>query len=795
MRRERQNLFFVYLFRHKAKPKNIVPIFGIFLFFSLVVPTQAIIIAPTATVGGTVRDAVTNQTIPGARLMVVETFTNPDCVAEFGENKCFDNHYIFNETTTNSSGYYNFVVDACGMSSLLVVVKEGYATFTQNQNFACWSSQVKNILLAPDNPALPEPVIIIPGIMASWNRNLLDKNSEQADEWVLDPHFHTYDQLIADLQTHGGYVLDQDLFTLPYDWRKNNEFTAQLLQEKIQDIKNQTGASKVDIVAHSMGGLVARYYIESDLYQDDIDQLIFIATPQRGAPKAYLAWEGGFLGTSMVSDFVKEILVAKIAKTDGYCDSLLNRNECVYNYVRGYPVASLQQLLPDTDYLQSALGNELFLYPSGYPTNDFLENLNNQENLTKLYNSGIEISTIYNSTPQSTVTGIKVIERDSGQIPFWEYGYPHGFTSFFRNNGIIKNNGDGTVPANSSIYLNSTRNISKLNTDHANIVGVASQNIIEILKGEFIDIQVIDQPDEYVIIQVHSPINTQIKTPQGKIVGQDFASGVDVNEVEGAYYSGSEATNEYIVLPLVETGEYNVSLQGTDNGEYDIELFLTDDQGIKIQSFFGQIAPEVVVDLKFQINEQEISEILPVDQTDPVITITSPEAKEYEHHLLVPIQYLATDDSGQIATSTIWLDSEEYGGENIDLFVWELGEHKLVVKSSDWSGNSAEQEVVFTVIATITSLRSDINRLYDEGEIKNQKTKQQLLTDNEVLQKLLQFYKPYLAPKHPFFGIVIDKIIGEVITKRLSKYLRQGYISFKAHQILKTQMIYIIKNY
>ncbi len=796
MRREKKNIFFLLTTLIGSSRRLFIPItIGIFLFFVFILPVQAIIIAPTATVGGTVRDANTNQTIPGARLMVVETFTDPNCVAEFGENKCFDNHYIFNETTTNSSGSYNFIVDACGMSSLLVIVKEGYQNFSQPNSFACWSSQVKNILLTPDNPVLPEPVIIIPGIMASWNRYLLDKNLEYADEWVLDPHFHTYDQLISDLQTYGGYVLGQTLFTFPYDWRKNNEFTAQLLRSRIQDIKAQTGASKVDIVAHSMGGLIVRYYIESELYQDDIDQLIFIATPQRGAPKAYLAWEGGFLGTSIVSDFLLEVLIAKIAKTDGFCDSVITRNTCVYNYIRNYPVATVKQLLPDNAYLESALTSELLLYPDNHPNNDFLEFLNNQESLAKLYDSGIEISTIYNSTPNSTVAGIKVIDREAGQVPFWEYGYPHGFTSLLRNNGIIKGNGDGTVTIDSSIYLDSTRNISKLSTNHSKIVSLSAKNVIEILKGEFIDIQVIDQPDEYVIIQVHSPINAQIATPQGKIVGQDFASGVDVNEVEGAYYSGSGATNEYIVLPLVETGEYEVSLQGTGSGEYKVEIILADEQGISSKAFSGQIAPEVVIDLKFQINEQEIGEILPVDKTDPVITITSPEVKEYEHHLLVPIQYLATDDSGQITTSTIWFDSEEYGGENIDLFVWELGEHKLVVKSSDWSGNSAEQEVVFTVIATITSLRSDINRLYDEGEIKNQKTKQQLLTDTEVLQKLLQFYKPYLASKHPFFGMVIDKIIGEVISKRLSKYLRQGYISVKTHQILKTQMIYIIKHY
>lgn len=795
MRRERQNLFFC-LFRNFAKAKMLVPIvIGIFLFFSLIIPSQAIIIVPSAMITGIIRDAVSNEVIAEARVLAVETNIYPDCMVEYGEDKCFDNHYIFNQTQTNSEGSYNFTIDACGLPLLLVVEKEGYLTFQQSQYFNCWSTQVINITLTPDSPTGPEPVIIIPGIMASWNRNLLDKNLEYVDQWELDPHFHTYDQLISDLQTYGEYILGESLFTFPYDWRKNNEFTAQLLKAEIKNIKNQTGAEKVDLIAHSMGGLVARYYIESNLYQNDVDQLIFIATPQRGAPKAYLAWEGGYLGTNMVSDFVKELLVAKIAKTDGYCDSMLNRNKCVYNYVRGYPVASLQQLLPDTDYLQSALNNEPFLYPSGYPVNDFLENLNKQQNLTKLYNAGIEISTIYNSTPQSTVTGIKVIERDSGQMPFWEHGYPYGFTSLMRLNGVILSDGDYTVPYESSIFIQSERLIPKLNTNHRKIVSLSAKNIIEILKDKFIDIQVIDQPDKYVIIQVHSPVNARVKTPTGSRVGFDFTTGLDVNEVVGAYYSGSGADNEYIILPLAEVGEYEIGLVGTGIGEYEIEVMLADDQGISNQKFSGQIAPEIFVDLKFQINEENLSEILPIDEQLPEVTITSPEREEYEHHLLVPIQYLAIDNSGQIATTSIKLDDEQYSGENIDMFTLDLGEHKLTVKVNDWSGNTTEQEVVFQVIATMNSLRSDINRLYDEGEIKNSKTKKQLLSDVDYLQKILNFYKPFFVAKHLIVEVIIDRIVGELITKRLGFYLRQGNISLDAYNILKQQIIYIINHY
>ena len=58
------------------------------------------------------------------------------------------------------------------------------------------------------------------------------------------------------------------------------------LRDAIQRVKQQTGALKVTVVAHSMGGLVARFYIKSDLYRNDIDKLITLGTPNEGAPIA-----------------------------------------------------------------------------------------------------------------------------------------------------------------------------------------------------------------------------------------------------------------------------------------------------------------------------------------------------------------------------------------------------------------------------------------------------------------------------------------------------------------------------
>ena len=51
----------------------------------------------------------------------------------------------------------------------------------------------------------------------------------------------------------------------------------------ISQKKKETGAKKVDIVAHSMGGLIARTYIETLNYGENVDRLIMIGTPNYGS--------------------------------------------------------------------------------------------------------------------------------------------------------------------------------------------------------------------------------------------------------------------------------------------------------------------------------------------------------------------------------------------------------------------------------------------------------------------------------------------------------------------------------
>ena len=53
------------------------------------------------------------------------------------------------------------------------------------------------------------------------------------------------------------------LYTYDYNWAGSNQISAAGLRDRVNQIKAQTGASKVAIVNHSMGGMVTRYYLEN----------------------------------------------------------------------------------------------------------------------------------------------------------------------------------------------------------------------------------------------------------------------------------------------------------------------------------------------------------------------------------------------------------------------------------------------------------------------------------------------------------------------------------------------------
>lgn len=75
-----------------------------------------------------------------------------------------------------------------------------------------------------------------------------------------------------------------------YDWRKSLEEGADLLNNQIVRLLDQTGAPRVDIVAHSFGGLVARaLFAKFPETVQKVDWLITLGTPHHGMLRTFRA--------------------------------------------------------------------------------------------------------------------------------------------------------------------------------------------------------------------------------------------------------------------------------------------------------------------------------------------------------------------------------------------------------------------------------------------------------------------------------------------------------------------------
>ncbi|MFH0891520.1 MAG: right-handed parallel beta-helix repeat-containing protein [Candidatus Falkowbacteria bacterium] len=565
------------------------------------------------------------------------------------------------------------------------------------------------------------PVIIVPGGMGSWNI---------LGGWKLDPIFHTYDNLWEALKL-AGYAENETLFDFPYQWRLSNNYTADLLKEKIQEVKNICQCDKVDIVAHSMGGLVARAYIEGNDYQNDIDKLVFLATPHQGASEAYLAWEGGEMGPEIWDKVIQRIFTLE-AEGNGYGSA--------FQYIRGLPMQSAQELLPVYDYLRDKDTMELRPYPNNYPVNTFLELLNYPALLEKL-NSVNFINVITNSGANSTINNFRVVEKESvwGE---WEHGYPEHYNLPFTDHGIEYGPGDETVPEKSNKNFLGREDVIIENSKHLNIVTDAQKQVIKFLTGIIPDQEISITPEEerVLLIAIHSPADFVVISPSGKRLGKDFSNNTAVNEIDFAFYSGFDEP-EFAVIINPEEGEYRVELEGIGDGEYKLDLSYIDEEKEIIKEFIGGITPEEEHGFDFsysQEDENPISELEPDDNTPPVIIINSPtENEQYFHNEKLIVDYAITDDFSGVSTTIIKLDNETLSTTTIDLFYLNLATHTVEIIAQDKAGNTATKSVFFAITADIDSAIDDIEKCRDLGWITKDYVKIALVAEFKILKARL----------------------------------------------------------
>lgn len=84
-----------------------------------------------------------------------------------------------------------------------------------------------------------------------------------------------------------GYASNQ-LYAYSYNSLQSNVTTAYWVRDRVNAIRAATGASKVDLISHSMGGLSTRYYIRNLGGANYVDDYISIGGPNHGTNASYL---------------------------------------------------------------------------------------------------------------------------------------------------------------------------------------------------------------------------------------------------------------------------------------------------------------------------------------------------------------------------------------------------------------------------------------------------------------------------------------------------------------------------
>ena len=635
-----------------------------------------------------------------------------------------------------------------------------------------------------------DPVIVIPGILGSWPVPELSWQIDpvslqpfltsagvpgslhlKLSDLRVDPILGVYDNLFVALQ-RAGYIAGETLFAFPYEWRQSNVITAQKLEEMIAEVKDICRCGRVDLVAHSMGGLVARSYIQGPDYQDDVDQLVFLGTPHLGSPKSYLQWEAleGF------DSDLEKVLAKAVFKLEALKHGYLN----TLNYIRD-GILSLEQLLPIYDYLKESSTGELRSYPTDYPINSFLEILNNDVALNLLKNRVEIINIEGDAGDQSTLNFIRVEPDPDSEDDKWIHGIPENFENNL-SQGLENGPGDGTVPRSSQDLPGA--NSFVISSGHSELPTNAQQDVIEKLIGirptEFIDLSFVRK---LLFINIKSPADFYILAPDGKRLGKDFLTDNTFNEIPFGYYTGFDTDIEFVTIPNPLDGDYKIFLQGTDEGEYELEVNLIDDDSIVTGIEGGYIVEDLeeTLNVVLDFSLREVIEVKPEDQTPPSIVISSPqEDKVYTRQDSLTINYLVTDDTG-VQDVEATLGSEPRGvlnGEVVDLFFEDIGTHTLTITAKDYLSNETTLTMSFEVGVTYDSFTKDIKRAYGLGWIKNKTIYNTLLTQAGNVKKA----KNNLA----------RRIQLQTITSLVSTFYNLGFITKEGYNLLNGDVGYLI---
>lgn len=111
--------------------------------------------------------------------------------------------------------------------------------------------------------------------------------------------------MIASFKADGW--TDGQLVNWSYNTSQSNATTAQQIRTKVDSILLATGATRVDVITHSMGGLSSRYYARNLGGDTKIDAWVSLGGPNHGTTWAYGCFTTSCVEMRPASTFVKNL--------------------------------------------------------------------------------------------------------------------------------------------------------------------------------------------------------------------------------------------------------------------------------------------------------------------------------------------------------------------------------------------------------------------------------------------------------------------------------------------------------
>jgi len=350
-------------------------------------------------------------------------------------------------------------------------------------------------IVTANNPG-PSPVVVIPGFGGSWSyKGLVLQQPTTYSDWELFPKFsdYYYQPLINTLLAAGLSPNDK-LFIFAYDWRKSLWESASWLNTFLAD-KLPVG-KKVNIVGHSMGGLVARYCYEFIWgCSDKIDKIVSGGSPYLGALDAYKLWEGGQIANSdPMGKFAEQLLI-----------SLSGRPWILNHDIARNAMPGVRDLLPIVNYLNGLPYSNISFLGKNWTLESFRNDYPGQANLSgKL----IAFSGVGQKTPQAfNVTKPGPIDS---LIGVWVDGKPTK-TNYGDGDGtVLKASsifgiGDRFYPVSHSDYFNKLFPL----TDLLNIFGLPGSPILSALT----------RPESFRLVYATGDVTISTQNDAGQQIG------------------------------------------------------------------------------------------------------------------------------------------------------------------------------------------------------------------------------------------------------------------------------------